>query len=71
MSSPVTLTFLGAAGTVTGSRFLVRQGTCSTLVGCGSTRAGGLCGAASVGRIRDELDWCAVVPELGEKVRLG
>lgn len=22
-------------------------------------------------RVRDELDWCAVVPELGEKVRLG
>jgi metallo-beta-lactamase family protein len=25
---------------------------------------------ALAGRIRDDLDWCAVVPELGEKVRL-
>jgi hypothetical protein len=43
-----TLTFLGAAGTVTGSAFLLERG----------------------GRIRDELDWTAVVPRHGEKVRV-
>ena len=30
-----TLTFLGAAGTVTGSKFLLRHDRCQTLVDCG------------------------------------
>ena len=33
--TPATLTFLGAAGTVTGSRFLVGSGDRSVLVDCG------------------------------------
>jgi metallo-beta-lactamase family protein len=35
MTPPATLTFLGAAGTVTGSRFLVQQGRRQLLVDCG------------------------------------
>ena len=35
MSNPPLLSFLGAAGTVTGSRFLLRSGSSSVLVDCG------------------------------------
>lgn len=35
MTTPVTLTFLGAAGTVTGSKFLVRAGSSQVLVDAG------------------------------------
>lgn len=49
------LTFLGAAGTVTGSRFLVEADEAHSA-------------ARLAERIGSELGWCAVVPSYGERV---
>src|SRR3990172_6848571 len=54
---PIQLTFLGAAGTVTGSRFLLSIGRRSTLIDCGLFQGG---------RERGALNWLPFAPPLDE-----
>jgi metallo-beta-lactamase family protein len=77
MSGP-RITFLGAAGTVTGSRHLVEAGGLRLLVDCGLFQGprvfvvhGEPGPAQALARVlRAQLDWKVEVPELGESFAL-
>ena len=68
MDDTASVTFLGAAGTVTGSKHLVRAGATELLLDCGSPQISP--GRSFAATIRTQLGWQVGVAQDQATVRL-